>query len=104
LRLTNRTEESVIKQQLWIQPPPPSTIQTVIQSNNVKEATIKRAEEKARLICPACRKEAILPSFMGNYIVDYGPPKLHQVTWNCPNCNQSINLKKVGVTEEDIWK
>ena len=59
--------------------------------------------EAAKVICPACRKEFNLPTFWGDLIVDFGPPKQSNITKNCPNCQTPIPLKRKR-TSEDLWK
>lgn len=61
--------------------------------------------QRTKVICPACRKEIMLPDYMKDYVVDFGPPRKSDVTKICPSCQASVPLKRIGVLdEEEIWK
>jgi hypothetical protein len=60
---------------------------------------------RTKVICPACRKEIMLPDYMKEYVVDFGPPRKSNITKICPSCQASVPLKRIGVLdEEEIWK
>ena len=68
-----------------------------------KQPTHQLTMQPTKLICPACRKEFNIPTFWGDLIVDFGPPKQSNLIKNCPNCETPIPLKRKDVPE-DIWK
>ena len=61
---------------------------------------VKIKQERVKLICPACRKEFKLPSYMKDLIVDYGPTKKSNIISRCLNCDQLINLKQESSLQE----
>ena len=65
---------------------------------------LKIKKEREKIFCPACRKESSLPSFMADYLVNYGPTKTTKMTRYCPHCDQPIDLKQKLTGKEDLWK
>ena len=59
--------------------------------------------ERTKLICPACRKEFELPLYLGELMVDFGPPKQSNLIRQCRHCGENIALKQKEVAEE-VWK
>jgi hypothetical protein len=67
------------------------------QKNRVKNKPNK-------LICPACRREFELPIYLGDLIVDFGSPKQSSIFKQCTNCGAVVTLKKMGESEDYVWK
>jgi hypothetical protein len=59
--------------------------------------------ERTKLICPACRKVLELPIYLGEMIVDFGPPKTSNLVRQCRYCGAIIALKQKDAPEE-VWK
>jgi hypothetical protein len=59
--------------------------------------------ERTKLICPACRKELELPIYLGEMMVDFGPPKISNLVRQCRYCGAIIALKQKDKPEE-VWK
>ena len=57
-----------------------------------------------KLICPACRREFELPIYLGDLIVNFGPPKPSNIVQQCLYCGAIIALKHKDAIEEDVWK
>ena len=76
----------------------PSIPRPVVHSIDNKKIVIDRAQETVKIICPACRKEFILPSYLADYVLDFGPPKQTNRIINCHYCETLIRLKQKGST------
>lgn len=97
---TNKTTEDTgvtIKEQL-AQLKQSSITKALGQSRINQKAISERVQEKVKLVCPACRKELTLPSYLADYILDFGPPKNSNQFINCHYCNATIRLKQKGTT------
>lgn len=57
-----------------------------------------------KLICPACRREFELPIYLGDMMVNFGPPKTSNIVHQCLYCGAIIALKQKDAIEEDVWK
>ncbi len=58
----------------------------------------------SKVICPACRREFELPIYLGDLIVDFGPPKPSNIVQQCLYCGAILSLKQKGAPEDDVWK
>ena len=69
---------------------------SVLEAEDLKKPVVFPVKR----ICPACRKDFVIPSSMANYIVDFGSPKESNFNMDCPHCSAPISLKET-VEEED---
>ena len=60
--------------------------------------------ERTKLICPACRKIFDLPTYLGELMVDFGPPKPSNLIRQCHHCGAIIELKQKGAEDEEVWR
>ena len=69
-----------------------------------KQPTKRLIIQTTTLVCPACRKQFDLPIYLGDRMVDFGPPKSSSLIRPCPNCGEFIALKRRGAEEEAVWR
>jgi hypothetical protein len=69
-----------------------------------KQPTKQLIKQTTTLICPACRKKFDLPIYLGDPMVDFGPPKPSDLVRPCIHCGEFIALKRRAAEEEDIWR
>jgi hypothetical protein len=75
-----------------------SIVQSSRSFKNQPKAISEEVQEKVKHVCPACRKELTLPSYLADYILDFGPPKNSNQFISCHYCNTTIRLKQKGTT------
>jgi hypothetical protein len=69
-----------------------------------KQPTKRLITQTTTLTCPACRKKFDLPIYLGDLMVDFGPPKPSNLIRPCPHCGEFITLKRRGAEEETVWR